>query len=413
MLRDSLNGVRVLDFSHVLAGPVCSMILADLGAHVVKIEPPSGEIGRKIGPPWINGESPAFMSVNQNKLSAAIDLKTDAGRRAVKRMVSQADVVVENFRPGVMASMALDYDSVREANPRLVYCSISAFGQTGSNSRRPGVDGAIQAVSGLMSTLGAANSEPLKVPVPVADMVGGYFAAIAILGALHKVRGGNGGQHLDISLYNATVMLQQIGFASFFASGRNPDKLGSAAPYASPNEAFPTKDGWIMVAAYHPERWGALCDVMEMPWLEFDPRFSANDERVKHREALRAILAARFAECRTAEWMNRLAVRDIICAPVASYSEVVSSAEYAESGVARTIDHPVAGQVRTHGFSLSPSDNSRTADTAAPLTGQHTLEVLRRYGINEDEIAELLNKGVIRAGVVFPDEQRSGAKVFS
>jgi crotonobetainyl-CoA:carnitine CoA-transferase CaiB-like acyl-CoA transferase len=389
------------------------MILADLGAQVVKIEPPSGEIGRKIGPPWINGESPAFMSVNQNKLSAAIDLKTDAGRSAVRRMVAQADVVVENFRPGVMASMGLDYDSVREANSRLVYCSISAFGQTGSHSRRPGVDGAIQAVSGLMSTLGTVDSEPLKVTIPVADMVGGYFAAIAILGALHKVRGGNGGQHLDISLYNATVMLQQIGFASFFASGRDPDKLGSAAPYAAPNEAFQTKDGWIMVVAYHPERWSALCDVLELPWLEFDPRFCANEERVKNREALRAVLAARFAERATAEWMNRLSARDIICAPVASYSEVVSTIEYAESGVGRTVDHPIAGRVRTHGFSLSPSDNSWTSDTAAPLAGEHTLEVLRRYGIRDDEIADLLNKGVIRAGAVRASQLQNGEKVFS
>jgi crotonobetainyl-CoA:carnitine CoA-transferase CaiB-like acyl-CoA transferase len=398
MPRDSLNGVRVIDFSHVLAGPVCSMTLADFGAHVVKIEPPDGEIGRRIGPPWIGGESPAFISVNRNKYSVAIDLKTDAGREAVRRMVREADVLVENFRPGVMASMRLDFDTLRQLNPRLVYCSISAFGQTGANRKRPGVDGVIQAVSGLMSTLGTTEAEPLKVPIPVADMMGGYLAAIAILGALHQVRNGGGGQHLDVSLYNATLMLQQIGFAAFFASGREPEKTGSAAPYACPNEAFPTADGWVMVAAYHPERWRALCEVMGAPALEADPRFTTNDDRVRHRAALHHLLAARFVERTTAEWLDRLAARDILCAPVATYSDVVESAEYSECGLAQTIEHPIAGPMRTHGFALGPSDRQGAPDLPAPLTGQHTLQVLEKYGFAESEIAGLLNAGVIRVG---------------
>lgn len=398
MPRDSLTGVRVIDFSHVLAGPVCSMTLADLGAHVVKIEPPDGEIGRRIGPPWIKGESPAFISVNRNKYSVAIDLKSEAGRQAVRRMVRKADVLVENFRPGVMASMGLDFDALRPLNPRLVYCSISAFGQTGANRKRPGVDGVIQAVSGLMSTLGTTHAEPLKIPIPVADMMGGYLASIAILGALHRVRAGGGGQHLDVSLYNATLMLQQIGFASFFASGREPERTGSAAPYACPNEAFPTQDGWIMVAAYHPERWRALCEVLASPSLEADPRFATNDARVHHRATLHHILAARFVERTTAEWMERLGARDILCAPVATYRDVVESAEYAECGLAQTIDHPVAGPMRTHGFALGPSDHPVAQDMPAPLTGQHTLQILERYGFGEAEIAGLLDAGVIRVG---------------
>src|SRR6185312_2627133 len=205
MIRDSLRDVRVLDFSHVLAGPVCSMMLADLGADVVKIEPPSGELGRQIGPPWINGESVANLSVNRNKRSLAIDLKTDAGRHAIREMARQADVIIENFRPGVMNTLGLDYASLEAANRKLIYCSISAFGQTGASRSRPGVDGIIQAVSGLMSTLGEPGSEPLKVPVPVADMVGGYMATIAVLAALHEVRCGRPGQHLDVSLFNAAI----------------------------------------------------------------------------------------------------------------------------------------------------------------------------------------------------------------
>lgn len=398
MLRDSLNGVRVIDFSHVLAGPVCSMTLADLGAHVVKIEPPDGEIGRRIGPPWISGESAAFISVNRNKYSLAIDLKTDAGRHVVRRMVREADVLVENFRPGVMASMGLDFDALRQLNRRLVYCSISAFGQKGANCKRPGVDGVIQAVSGLMSTLGTTSAEPLKVPIPVADMMGGYLASIAILGALHQVRAGGSGQHLDVSLYNATLMMQQIGFAAFFASGREPEKTGSAAPYACPNEAFPTQDGWMMVVAYHPERWRALCEVLALPTLEADARFATNDARVRHRATLHHMLAARFVERKTADWMERLAARDILCTPIATYGDVVESAEYADCGLPQTIHHPVAGPVRTHGFALGPSDRPAAPDLPAPLTGQHTLQMLERYGFADSEIAGLLNAGVVRTG---------------
>lgn len=399
MLRDSLKGVRVVDFSHVLAGPVCSMTLADLGAHVVKIEPPHGEIGRKIGPPWINGESATFMSVNRNKHSVSIDLKTDAGRRVIRKMIREADVLVENFRPGVMASMGLDYESLRKDHPKLVYCSISAFGQTGSNMRRPGVDGVIQAVSGLMSTLGATQDDPLKVPIPVADMIGGYLAAIAVLGALHRVHRNHAGQHLDVSLYNATLMLQQIGFAAFLASGRNPEKTGSAAPYACPNEAFPTRDGWLMVVAYDTTRWAALCEVAEVPELERDSRFATNDDRVCNRHVLHELLAARFVERTTAEWIARLAPRDVICAPVAAYSDVTGTTEYRESGIARTVEHPTAGTLRTHGFALGPSDNPVKDERPAPLAGQHTVEMLKLYGIQDDEIADLLSAGVIRAGV--------------
>ncbi|MDR5837576.1 CoA transferase [Caballeronia sp. LZ034LL] len=397
MIRDSLKGVRVLDFSHVLAGPVCSMTLADLGAHVVKIEPPGGEIGRQIGPPWVNGVSPAFMSVNRGKYSVAIDLKTDAGRRTVAEMARQADVVVENFRPGVMASMGLGYETLRTLNPQLVYCSISAFGQRGESTRRPGVDGVIQAVSGLMSTLGTTRGDPLKVPVPVADMMGGYLAAIAVLGALHAARTQRKGQHLDVSLYNATLMLQQIGFAAFFASGSEPEKVGSAAPYACPNEAFPTRDGWMMVVAYHAARWSALCELLDAPELEADTRFASNDARVRHRAELHEILAARFAKRTTAEWIELLSARDILCAPVTTYREVMETVEYRQSGIARTVEHPVAGSIRTHGFALGPSDPPAGAETPAPVTGQHTLDMLGLYGFDEDAIATLLNAGVIRA----------------
>lgn len=272
MFRQSMRGLRVLDFTHVVAGPLCTMTLADLGADVVKIEPPAGEIGRRIGPPWRDGQSVIWQSVNRNKRSLTLDLKTPAGRRAARRMARQADVVVESFRPGVMTDLDLGYDTLASANPALVYCSISAFGQAGPASDRPGVDGIMQAVTGLMSTLGEPESGPAKVQVPAADMVTGYLASIAVLAALHEVRDGGRGQHLDVSLYNATILLQQIGFTSYLASGAEPQRLGSAAPYAAPNEALPTADGWIMIAAYDPARWNALCDALGAPDLSSDAR---------------------------------------------------------------------------------------------------------------------------------------------
>jgi crotonobetainyl-CoA:carnitine CoA-transferase CaiB-like acyl-CoA transferase len=396
MLRDSLQGVRILDFSHVLSGPVCTMTLADLGADVVKIEPPAGELGRAIGPPWINGESAVFMSVNRNKRSLAIDLKSDAGRKAILEMVKSADVLVENFRPGVMAKLGLDYSTLQRSNNALVYCSISAFGQTGAHSGRPGVDGVIQAESGLMSTLGEAGTNPLKVPVPVADMVGGYLATIAILGALHTARREHRGQYLDISLYNAAIMLQQIGFASFFASGNDPERIGSAAPYACPNEAYPTRDGWLMVVAYHPERWHALCDVIGMPALEADARFATNQDRVHHRAALQQILSELFQKKTTAEWMDVLSRRDILCAPVNRYREVVESAEYRESGIDSTLYHPLAGTVRMPGFGLDGPGAQTRDDRPPPLPGQHSIEVLSSFGISEKTLTELIDGGLIQ-----------------
>lgn len=392
MLSRCLEGVRVLDFSHVVAGPVCSMTLADLGAEVDKVEPPAGEIGRRIGPPWIEGESATFMCVNRNKRSLAVDLKTEEGRRVLRRMARQADVVVENFRPGVMAGLGLDYATLRADNPDLVYCSISAFGQAGAARQRPGVDGVVQAVSGLMSILGEDGADPVKVPVPAADMVTGYLAAIAILGALHGVRNGQGGQYLDVSLYNCTLMLQQVGFASYFAEGANPGKTGSAAPYAAPNEAFPTMDGWIMVVAYHPQRWQALCRVIGRPELAADPRFATNDDRVRHRAELHALLAGVFLTADTAAWVERLSACDIICAPVRTYDEVVASAEYGDSGIATRIDHPVAGTMTAHGFVLGPTQPQATV-RPAPLTGEHSAEILRSYGIAEADVQALLEQG--------------------
>lgn len=397
MFKRSLRDLRVVDFSHVLAGPVCTMMLADMGADVIKIEPPGGELGRQIGPPWIAGESAVYLSVNRNKRGIALDLKSDSGREVARRLVSRADVVVENYRPGVMQAFGLDYDTLANSNRGLVYCSISAYGQTGPLRGRPGVDGIIQAASGLMSTLGVADGEPVKVATPVADMTTAYMATIAILAAYHAAQRSGQGEYLDISLYNATLMLQQIGYASYFASDTAPAKAGSAAPYAAPNEAYQTLDGWIMVAAYHPKRWQALCAVLGAGELEHDPRFSSNESRVAHRDALRQALTPLFRQRATDAWVNRLSQLDILCAPVADYDDVVRSQEYAASGIDSWVDHPVAGKVRMPGFAPGPAHatSSHDPNTAAPMLGQHSRQILNECGYDPAEIEAMFGSGVL------------------
>jgi crotonobetainyl-CoA:carnitine CoA-transferase CaiB-like acyl-CoA transferase len=413
MLRDTLQGIRVIDFSHVVAGPVCGMMLGDMGANVVKVESPDGELGRAIGPPWLNGESVVYLSVNRNKRGLAVDLRHQGAREAVMKMAACADVIVESFRPGVMARLGLDYAAVAKLNPGVVYCSISAYGQSGAQRHRPGVDGVIQAATGLMSTLGTAGSPPSKVPVPIADMATGYLATIGILAALRKAERTGQGQHIDISLYNATLMLQQVGLASFFASGDEPQKAGSAAPYASPNEAFPTLDGWIMVAAYQPERWRRLCALLRRPELLEDPRFASNAQRVYNRAALNELLSESFKMQSTAGWMEQLEAADILCAPIASYGEVTSSLQYRHSGVETSVVHPVAGIVRMPGFALGDAESSSAPHKPPPRVGEHSTRILSEYGLTAHEIAALVSCGAVgQAAAMDRDAQNEPSPSF-
>ena len=395
MVRDSLSGIRVLDFSHVVAGPVCGMLLGDMGADVSKIEPLGGELGRAIGPPWQNGESLVALSVNRNKRGLAIDLKTEAGRAAVRQMAKSADVVLESFRPGVMARFGLDFANLRPANPRLVYCSISAYGQHGPGRTKAGVDGIIQAASGLMGTLGAPGGEPCKVGVPVADMTTGYLATVAVLAALHKVRAGGQGQHLDVSLFNATLMLQQVGLAFHLSTGDEPGRQGSAAPYAAPNEAYPSADGWLMLAAYHPGRWQRFCALLGVDWLCNDPRFASNESRVANRALLHAELDPILRRESTAYWLQLLGSADILCAPIASYGDVCASPEYAYNQVEITTEHPTAGAVRMPGFAIGTDE--AVPYRPAPMLGEHSLRILADYGISQADAMALHTSGAIFA----------------
>ena len=395
-LNGALSGVTVLDFSQVGAGPTCAMLLGDLGAEVVKIESPAGDIGRKLGPPWQHGESVVSMSFNRNKRSIAIDLKHADGPPLVRRLATAADVVVESFRPGVMDRLGIGYAALHALNPRLVFCSVSAYGQTGPWRDKPGVDGIVQAVSGLMSNIGAADSPPMKVLTPAADMTTGFLATAAVLAAL-RVRDASGaGQHLDLSLYNSAVMLQQSAVASYLSSGEKPLRTGTAAPYSCPNEAYPKQDGWIMIAAYHEDRWRALCRVLNAPSLADDPRFATNPQRVAHRDALMAELTQRLAHRGSAAWQQALEAADIICGPIADYDMLLASPQLAHNGVIVETHNIDAGRVRMPGPAFGDRHAQSRVRCGPPAVGEHSRDILAAIGLSATEIDALLASGAVR-----------------
>ena len=401
-INQSLHGIRVLDFAQVGAGPVCGMQLGDLGADVIKIEGPSGDLGRKLGPPWQEGESVVSMSFNRNKRSIVIDMKKPEGPALVKRMVAQADVVLESFRPGVMDKLGIGYAALAAVNHLIVYCSVSAYGQSGPWRDKPGVDGIVQAVSGLMSNIGDADSPPMKVLVPAVDMVTGFLATTAVLAALRERDRSAKGQHLDLSLYNSAVMLQQSAIASYLSSGELPARTGTAAPYSAPNEAYPTKDGWIMIAAYHEDRWKALCRVLEAPELADDPDFALNPQRVANRVKLMKELKPRLASRTSEEWQALLEAADIICGPIADYNMLLDSPQLAHNGVIVTAHSTVAGTVHMPGMAIGDNHAQSRVHRGPPAVGEHSREILDEFGLARPEIDALIASGVV--------VQREGAK---
>ena len=395
-INDALTGITVLDFSQVGAGPTCGMLLGDLGADVIKIEAPAGDIGRKLGPPWQQGESVVSMSFNRNKRSIAIDLKHPDGPPLVRRMAAAADVVLESFRPGVMDKLGIGYATLRELNAGLVFCSVSAYGQTGPWRDKPGVDGIIQAVSGLMSNIGDEGSPPMKVLVPAADMTTGFLATSAVLAAL-RVRDTTGqGQQLDLSLYNSAVMLQQSAVASYLSSGEKPLRTGTAAPYSTPNEAYPTRDGWIMIAAYHDDRWQALCRVLGDPALATEERFAGNQQRMANRAALTSELTQRLAVHTSQEWQDLLEAADIICGPIADYDMLLASPQLAHNGVIVETRNVNAGVVRMPGAAFGDRDAQARVRHGPPAVGEHSSEILAGLGLGRAEIDALLASGAVR-----------------
>jgi len=345
-MSGALQGVKVLDLSQGAAGPTCAMHLGDMGADILKVEPPGGEWGRRLGPPFVEGVAAAFLGMNRNKRSTVIDLKKEGGAEVVLRLAEHCDVALESFRPGVSDRLGIGFAAMSARNPRLIYAAISAFGQSGPWRDRPGVDGVAQAMGGIMSVTGTNGGPPVKVGVPAADMAGGLFASQAILGALFARERTGRGQRVDVSLLDSLLSFQVVPLSMFLASGRSPKRLGSAAPYAAPNEAFETADGHVMVAAYTDTRWLALCIALGSPELADDPRFDTNDKRVRGRTELRSVLEPLFAGRTTDEWIAVLDDVDVLCGPLLAYPELVAEDHVTQSGSIVTVEHPAMGEIR-------------------------------------------------------------------
>lgn len=385
MLAHALNGLKVVDFTQIMAGPTCTLCLADLGADVIKVEAPAGDLSRALSP-WVNGEGVPFLALNRNKRSVVLDLKQPEHRQAAERLVADADILVESFRPGVMERFGLDYTRVSAINPRIIYCSVSAYGQDGVAKDLPGVDGVLQAVSGLMSITGVPGGEPCKVPVPVVDLVTGYLATISVLAALTERQRSGMGQHVEASMFASAIALQHNSFATYFADGNVPGPQGNAAPYSTPNEALRCADGWIMVAAYHPARWSALCTVIGAPELTSDPRFADNRSRLQHRKALLSELERHMLAHPRAFWLEQFAAADIICGSINNYAEVAKSLPFVEAALTEVVKHPVAGTLTMPRSVIGAVGERPRTRRAAPTLGQHTQEILGELGLSTNLI---------------------------
>ncbi|MEM8972675.1 MAG: CoA transferase [Pseudomonadota bacterium] len=386
-----LVGMRVLDLSHVMAGPVCGLMLADMGADVIKVENiRGGDDTRDMVPPEINGESGSFMMMNRNKRGIALDLKADAGKDILKKLVKTADVLIENYRHDTMARLGLDYDVLSAINPGLIYCSVSGFGRTGPFSTQGGFDLVAQGMSGLMSVTGEAPGRPpVKVGPPVTDITAGILAAMGVAAAYaNKLQTGKG-QKVDTSLFEAGITHTYWQSNIAFASGVSPGPMGSAHPLSAPYQAFETADGWINLGASNQKNWLVFLDIVGDQAITDDPRFFTNADRMANLDALVETLTPVMKQRTTSEWLDALEAAGIPAGPVLSIREMQEHPQTIARDMVPAVEHPVAGRVQTIGLPVKFSETPGGVKRAAPLLGQHTREVLLELGYDEAEISRL------------------------
>jgi crotonobetainyl-CoA:carnitine CoA-transferase CaiB-like acyl-CoA transferase len=394
----SLTGLKVIDLSHVMAGPTCAMLLADMGADVIKVEKiPGGDDARRMAPPTIAGESAAFLMMNRNKRGIALDLKTEAGHTVLSRLLQDADVLIENYRRGAMERMGFGYQALRASNPRLIYCSISGFGRTGPYADRGGFDLVAQGMSGLMSITGeGAGCPPVKLGAPVTDITAGILSCVGILAALHSRASSGQGQMVDTSLFEAGIIHTYWQSAIAFATGQAPGPMGTGHPLNAPYQAFPAADGWITVGAANQGNWLRLLEALEAPELGYDPRFANNTERMRNLPALNAALTPLFKHRSSAEWLRRLEEAGVPAGPVLDVNQMHADPQTLAREMIVETTHPKAGQVRAIGLPIKFSDTPGGLRRAAPVLGQHTREVLRDHGFSDTQIDQMAALGAIQ-----------------
>jgi len=385
-----LDGLTILDFTRVLAGPYCTMQLADLGARVIKIEQPGrGDDTRAWGPPFVRGESAYFLSINRNKESVALDLKHSRARGILDALVSRADVIVENFRPGTMERLGLGYDTLAATHSRLVYCSISGFGQTGPRRAEAGYDAMMQAEAGLMSITGAADGPPFRLGVAIGDIATGMFAVQGILAALYARERSQRGQRVDIAMLDAVTALLTYQASIAFATGDTPRRMGNRHPSIAPYDTFTAADGEFVLSVGNDDQFRRLAGILQRPQLGIDPQYATNADRVRHYDALRDTLSRLFSSWTRADLLAALTAAGVPCSAVRSVTEALQDPQLSAREMIVPLEHVSAGGIRVLGSPLKLSETPASVRTPPPALGQHTDAVLREIGLSDSDIASL------------------------
>jgi crotonobetainyl-CoA:carnitine CoA-transferase CaiB-like acyl-CoA transferase len=396
ILRGALDGVKVLDLTRVLAGPHCTMILADLGADVLKVEAPGGSDETRFwGPPFQNGVSAYYLCANRNKRSITVDLKTEQGREIIRTLAKDADVLIHNFKTGSMEKWQLDYEVMKQINPQLVYCSITGFGETGPYSHLPGYDYIIQGMSGLMSITGSEESGPMKIGVAMVDILTGLYSAISIEAALYEREKSGVGQKIDMSLMDTAVSSLANVASNYLISGNVPRRLGNDHPNIVPYSKFKASDGEIIIAVGNDRQFADLCRVMGIGQLAEDERYRTNEARVLNKIELTQILEDQLQLRTLDEWIELFSQKNIPCGPIYTMDQVFDHPQVAARDMVVQVDHPEAGRVKLVGSPIKLSRTKTKIVSHPPIAGEHTSEILQQAGFSIEEISQLRENNII------------------
>ena len=385
----------MVELGNLVAAPFCGMLLADLGAEVVKVEPLEGDMAREFGP-FYGSESGFFLSINRGKRSLALDLKAPDARVWVLELIHRADVLVHNYRKGVAERLGFGYDDLASSHPSLVYCAITAFGPDGPQSERAGIDLIFQGESGMMSIAGEPGQGPQKTATNVADVYAGTNAALTICASLREREASGRGRRIDVSLRDGIIAMQATWNALFFATGRQPPRVGTSSPFTAPTQAFRTKDGWLLLAIVSDRHWLRLCETLGLgPDVTQDPDFSTNDLRVANRERLAAVVGAAIESDATDAWLSRLEAAGLPSGRLMGFEEVFSDPQVLHSGMVVTFEHPRAGTVKMQGSPMWLDGSKAIAEARPPMLGEHTRRILEELGCGPTEIERMVEAGLV------------------